>query len=84
MSRMTRWCFPATLTLAGLFALVALAGLWLSPTVAPGDGLLLALLADPALRKTLAISALGLGLTALLFFRKPPARPIRFARTLDV
>jgi hypothetical protein len=84
--RLTRWCFPGTLAVAGLFSLLLLLGCWLeAPEGNDFWGRLgFILLADPAMRKTLAISILGLTLTAFLFFRKPKInRPI-LTRTLDV
>jgi hypothetical protein len=84
--RIKRCCFPVTLSLAALFTLLVTLGLGVSvPPSSTFFGRLAYLLtADASMRKTLLAAALGLTLTAFLFFRKPARRPIRFTRTLDV
>jgi hypothetical protein len=80
--RIARWCFPVTLALAGVHAVIFLAGLWLEAPVASGffSRLVQVLLNDPGMRKVLLAAALGLTLTAFLFFRKPRI-PIRLRAT---
>lgn len=86
-SRHSSWLpwllFHATVGIAGLLALLVVAAPWLSPgDGTPGAGRVLALFAhDSALRQTSVASAVGLVVTALVFFRpssdEPKKKPSR-------
>lgn len=68
--RLARWCFRGALFLAAALAGVVLAAPWVAgrwPTAVPRWLELLA--ADQAVRRAMVVAAVGLWLTALVWFR---------------